>query len=296
MACKFQERYGTDETFWINIDKLHRIFVCFSKEDTSEKNLKIQDEKDQNSVIDSSQFYQNEFASKCPTEREIILQKIEEILKQYFIKNTAGDIGSIQLPNRRLWKNTSFKVERGIKMIENPVLKTVGSQRKGSDAKLIKLLHVLTKVHKLIKTNSYRTKRELFYEDVNLFKKQSVLDDILDDIACLLKTPKVKLHVLTTSKGCIAGNLRYREVDGSYIDCNETNQGKGFPDVNTREMLRKLWDVLRIPILGLMDADPYGVEILSIYKYGSIAMSFDVEKLAVPEIRWLGLLPSDIEK
>ncbi|GFT93590.1 meiotic recombination protein SPO11 [Trichonephila clavipes] len=26
------------------------------------------------------------------------------------------------------------------------------------------------------------------------------------------------------------------------------------------------------------------------------AMSFDVEKLAVPEIRWLGLLPSDIEK
>ncbi|GFQ85237.1 meiotic recombination protein SPO11 [Trichonephila clavata] len=195
MACKFQERYGTDETFWINIDKLRRILICFSKEDTSENFLKIQDKKDQNNVIDSSQFYQNEFASKCQTDREIILQKIEEILKQYFIKNTADDIGNIQLPNRRLWKNTSFKVERGIKMIENPVLKTVGSQRKGSDAKLVKLLHVLTKVHKLIKTNSYRTKRELFYEDVNLFKKQSVLDDILDDIACLLKTPKVKLHV-----------------------------------------------------------------------------------------------------
>ncbi|GFU44017.1 meiotic recombination protein SPO11 [Nephila pilipes] len=45
-----------------------------------------------------------------------------------------------------------------------------------------------------------------------------------------------------------------------------------------------------------MDADPYGVEILSIYKYGSMAMSFDVEKLAVPEMRWLGLLPSDIER
>ncbi|GBO34222.1 Meiotic recombination protein SPO11, partial [Araneus ventricosus] len=72
--------------------------------------------------------------------------------------------------------------------------------------------------------------------------------------------------------------------------------GKGFPDVNTREMLRKLWDLLKIPILGLMDADPYGIEILSIYKYGSMAMSFDVEKLAMPELRWLGLLPSDIQR
>ncbi|GIY49431.1 meiotic recombination protein SPO11 [Caerostris extrusa] len=61
-------------------------------------------------------------------------------------------------------------------------------------------------------------------------------------------------------------------------------------------MLRKLWETLKIPILGLMDADPYGIEILSVYKYGSMAMSFDVEKLAVPEMRWLGLLPSDIQK
>ncbi|XP_055943481.1 meiotic recombination protein SPO11-like [Argiope bruennichi] len=230
-------------------------------------------------------------------------------------------------------------------MIANPTLKTVGTQRKGSERKLVKFLHVLTKIHKLLQTNSYRTKRELFYEDVGLFKTQKTLDDILDDIACLLQTPKIKLHVLTTSKGCISGNLRYKESDGSYIDCSESNQGvlisndvdsisyiqsdarfilvveksavfqmlldcnitkllypcilitgKGFPDVNTREMLRKLWNCLKIPVLGLMDADPYGIEILSIYKYGSKAMSFDVEKLAVPELRWLGLLPSDIQR
>nr|XP_042899514.1 meiotic recombination protein SPO11-like [Parasteatoda tepidariorum] len=61
-------------------------------------------------------------------------------------------------------------------------------------------------------------------------------------------------------------------------------------------MLRKLWDVLQIPILGLVDADPYGIEILCVYKFGSMAMSFDVEKLAVPEIRWLGLLQTDIQR
>ncbi|GFU44019.1 meiotic recombination protein SPO11 [Nephila pilipes] len=174
MAFKLQERFGTDETFWTNIDKLHRILVCFSKDDMSEINMKTEDKKGRESTMYASQIYQNEFASKCYTDKEILSKKIEEILKQYLTKNKSDDIdgGSIQLPNRRLWKNT----------------------------------------------------RELFYEDVNLFKKQSVLDDILDDISCLLKTPKVQLHVLTTSKGCIAGNLRYKEDDGSYIDCNETNQ------------------------------------------------------------------------
>ncbi|KAF8763927.1 Meiotic recombination protein SPO11 like protein [Argiope bruennichi] len=63
--------------------------------------------------------------------------------------------------------NNNFEINRGIKMIANPTLKTVGTQRKGSERKLVKFLHVLTKIHKLLQTNSYRTKRELFYEDVD---------------------------------------------------------------------------------------------------------------------------------
>lgn len=35
-------------------------------------------------------------------------------------------------------------------------------------------------------------------------------------------------------------------------------QGKGFPDVNTRMMVRCLWSTLQIPILALVDADPHG--------------------------------------
>ena len=36
-------------------------------------------------------------------------------------------------------------------------------------------------------------------------------------------------------------------------------QGKGFPDMNTRLLLRRLWDVFSIPILALVDADPHGM-------------------------------------
>ena len=34
-------------------------------------------------------------------------------------------------------------------------------------------------------------------------------------------------------------------------------------------MIHKLWSTLTIPVLALVDADPYGVEILCIYKFGS---------------------------
>ncbi|KAF6718064.1 Meiotic recombination protein SPO11 [Oryzias melastigma] len=72
--------------------------------------------------------------------------------------------------------------------------------------------------------------------------------------------------------------------------------GKGVPDVNSRLMVKKLWDTLQIPIFALVDADPHGFEIMCIYKYGSVAMSFEAHSLTVPSVMWLGLLPSDLQR
>ncbi|KAG8201900.1 hypothetical protein JTE90_027378 [Oedothorax gibbosus] len=339
-----------DETFWSNLDELQRVLICFLKKPTennyatgncSKSPVQILNIHGKNAdlVINSS----NGCKLNCKDEKTQLLKKIENIIMEFNSKKETNDFATIQVPNRKTWKNTSFEIDRGMKMIQDPALTNVGKQGKDS-LKIVRFLKVLLRIHKLITTNTFRTKREIYYEDVPLFKNQTILDHILDDIACLLKTPKVKLHVLTTSKGCIAGNLKYKEADGTYVDCQESSQGvllsndvgsikyiqsdarfiliveksavfqmlldcnitrllhpcimitgKGFPDVNTREMLRKLFDTLHIPVLGLVDADPYGIEILSIYKFGSMAMSFDVENLAVPHLRWLGVLPSDIE-
>ena len=40
---------------------------------------------------------------------------------------------------------------------------------------------------------------------------------------------------------------------------------KGQPDVATRLFLRKLKATLKIPVLALVDSDPYGLKILSVY-------------------------------
>lgn len=51
-----------------------------------------------------------------------------------------------------------------------------------------------------------------------------------------------------------------------------------------------------MPIYALTDADPHGIEIMLTYRHGSLAMSNMSDALAVPSIRWIGILPSDIQK
>ena len=72
--------------------------------------------------------------------------------------------------------------------------------------------------------------------------------------------------------------------------------GKGQPDVATRLFLNKVRTSLNIPILGLFDADPYGLKILSVYMKGSKNMSYDAINLTTPDIKWLGVRPSDLER
>jgi meiotic recombination protein SPO11 len=52
---------------------------------------------------------------------------------------------------------------------------------------------------------------------------------------------------------------------------------------------------LNVPILGLVDSDPYGLKILSVYMSGSKNMSYDSAHLTVSDIKWLGVRPSDLD-
>lgn len=61
-------------------------------------------------------------------------------------------------------------------------------------------------------------------------------------------------------------------------------------------MIHKIWNQCRLPIFVLCDADPHGIEIMLIYRHGSMQMSRCVDHLAVPDIQWIGLRPSDISR
>ena len=69
---------------------------------------------------------------------------------------------------------------------------------------------------------------------------------------------------------------------------------KGMPDRATRRFIRRLNEEFKLPVYVLTDADPYGWYIYSVYRSGSIKLSYESERLATPEAKFIGVTASDI--
>jgi len=68
----------------------------------------------------------------------------------------------------------------------------------------------------------------------------------------------------------------------------------GQPDRATRRFVRRLNEELKLPVYVLTDSDPYGFYIYSVFKIGSITLSYESERLATPSARFLGVMMSDV--
>ncbi|XP_069846242.1 meiotic recombination protein SPO11 [Dipodomys merriami] len=274
-----------------------------------------------------------------------VLESIENTIQDVITSLARNEAPAFTIENRSTWENIKFEDSVGLQMVSHCTTKKIKSDSPKSIQKFALILKILSMIYKLVQSNTYATKRDIYYTDSQLFGNQAAVDNIIDDISCMLKVPRRSLHILSTSKGLIAGNLRYLEEDGTRVNCtcgatatavpsniqgirnlitdakfllivekDATFQrllddnfcsklspcimvtGKGVPDLNTRLLVKKLWDTFHMPMLTLVDADPHGIEIMCIYKYGSMSMSFEAHNLTVPAIRWLGLLPSDIKR
>lgn len=71
---------------------------------------------------------------------------------------------------------------------------------------------------------------------------------------------------------------------------------RGYPDFCTRWILRKLSVENLINFYILVDGDPYGIEIMLIYRYGCVPKSSTSYYLNCPKLKWLGIHPSDFAK
>jgi len=68
----------------------------------------------------------------------------------------------------------------------------------------------------------------------------------------------------------------------------------GQPDRATRRFVRRLNDELKLPVYILADADPYGWYIYSVFKIGSITLSYESERLATPNAKFIGVTMTDV--
>jgi len=213
-----------------------------------------------------------------------------------------------------------------------------------SVADATRTIRILEIIHELIEEGIHATKREIFYNDVKLFKEQRFSDNVIEDIAAMLGTTRNSTHVVAAAKGAAIGRLVIRD-SGDVIDLTKLGSGgwaitpfldqveilesdaelvlvvekdaalirlaeakywnklpciiitgKGSADIATRAFLRKLVKELKIPAFALVDSDPYGHYIFSVYLRGSKKLSYESPFLATPEIKLLGVLSKDLDE
>jgi DNA topoisomerase VI subunit A len=71
--------------------------------------------------------------------------------------------------------------------------------------------------------------------------------------------------------------------------------GNGQPTRGVRRLLQRLNQELKLPIICLLDCDPWGHYIYSVIKQGSISLAFESSRLAIPEAKFLGVRAKDFK-
>jgi DNA topoisomerase-6 subunit A len=73
-------------------------------------------------------------------------------------------------------------------------------------------------------------------------------------------------------------------------------EGSGQPPRGVRRLLHRLHYEHGLPIICLLDCDPWGHYIYSVIKQGSISLAFESERMAIPEAKFLGIRAHDFER
>ncbi|MBL8764389.1 MAG: DNA topoisomerase IV subunit A [Phycisphaerae bacterium] len=72
--------------------------------------------------------------------------------------------------------------------------------------------------------------------------------------------------------------------------------GAGQPPRGCRRLLQRLNQELRLPIICVLDCDPWGHYIYSVIKQGSISLAFESSRLAIPDAKFLGIRAKDYKE
>ncbi|XP_023293846.2 meiotic recombination protein W68 [Lucilia cuprina] len=127
--------------------------------------------------------------------------------------------------------------------------------------------------------------------DCDVYKGPTLMPPNFTYIDKFVTTAK---FVLVVEKDTVFENLIvngiFSMLNGSIILVT----ARGYPDISTRWILHKLWIENQLPIYALVDGDPFGIEIMLIYRYGSMRQGLNANNLTCPQLKWLGIHPSDI--
>ncbi|KAG0168767.1 hypothetical protein DFQ29_010016, partial [Apophysomyces sp. BC1021] len=225
---------------------------------------KVDTAKD-NRLVGTSQAPQPQLTVPDPEPRDLQERTIQHDISRFDLESQLYTQqytpGTMAQPRETLMTDIESTLLPMWEMIrDQKPLEVAVFSRASRSAIQARYLRVLEIIYEAVSFNVMMTKREVFYKDVELFENQTVVDKIIDDICCHYNVPRFSLNI----------------------------------DIATRHMVKYLaTQYPQTPILALVDNDPYGLDIYSVYKWGSQAQAFDQANLAVPQIQLLGLTHQD---
>ncbi|KAL6874687.1 hypothetical protein ACP4OV_013352 [Aristida adscensionis] len=117
------------------------------------------------------------------------------------------------------------------------------------------------------------------------------IPDSISDIEFEIKKDEVEF-ILIVERYSVFHHLSQSDFHTKYKCIMVT--GDGEPDMATRAFLKRLVDVTQLTAWALVNPDAHGVQTLCSYAFGPAKMSYASLGLAIPSIRWLGVLPGDL--
>ncbi|MCX7425452.1 MAG: DNA topoisomerase IV subunit A [Planctomycetia bacterium] len=160
--------------------------------------------------------------------------------------------------------------------------------------------------------NSLREELHLYAQKRGDMVGDLVLEDSGDEIDCARMgsggygIPSIVEPEVIKFKKCNARFVLHVEKDTVWQRFNEDKfwrkykciltHGAGQPPRGVRRMLYRLHDELKLPVVCLLDNDPWGYYIYSVIKQGSINLAYESKRMAIPGARFLGLRSKDFER
>jgi DNA topoisomerase VI subunit A len=69
----------------------------------------------------------------------------------------------------------------------------------------------------------YLLLRDIYYQYKHLFKTEEILDRLIHDLGRTIDVTRTALHIVSSPKGIVAGDLEIIMHDGSYMNCRGMN-------------------------------------------------------------------------
>jgi DNA topoisomerase-6 subunit A len=101
-------------------------------------------------------------------------------------------------------------------------------------------------------------------------------------------------YVLHVEKGTVWNRFnedRFWEENNCIL-----THGGGQPPRGVRRLLQRFNQELKLPIICVLDCDPWGHYIYSVIKQGSISLAFESTRLAIPDAKFLGIRSKDYKE